>query len=173
MKKLFIPLILSLMLCACGFHLRGMMNLPTWLNDIAIITKEPDKELISILQAQIEGYNIHVESEPALAKYWLIINRELISRQIVSVGASTNPRQYMVTFLIEFMLQTRKGKIIKIPKIVQVTRQITINNNRILGSTDEEAILISEMKQDAAVQLLNQLSHRDVEVNINGIQPVN
>lgn len=173
MKKLLIPLMFSLMLCACGFHLRGMTNVPTWLNDIAIVTKESDKELISILQAQIEGYNIHVESDPAQAKYWLIINRELISRQIVSVGASTNPRQYVLTLLIEFMLQTRKGKIIKLPKIVQVTRQITINNDRILGSTAEEAILISEMKQDAAVQLLNQLSHRDVEVTTNGIQPAN
>ncbi|WP_242602327.1 LPS assembly lipoprotein LptE [Legionella rowbothamii] len=173
MKKLFIPLMLSLLLCACGFHLRGMMNVPTWLNDIAIVAKEQDKELISILQAQLEGYNIHVESDPALAKYWLIINRELISRQIVSVGASTNPRQFTVTLLIEFMLQTRKGKILKVPKQVQVTRQITINNDRILGSTDEETILISEMKQDAAIQLLNQLSHRDVEINTNGIQPVN
>lgn len=164
MKKLFIPLMLALLLSACGFHLRGMINVPTWLNNIAIIIKNDDKQLNSILKAQLEGYNIQVNPDTALAKYWLVINQVLIQQQIISVGASTNPRQYTLTLTIEFMLQTRKGKIIKTPKSVTVTRQLTINNDRILGSSDEESILLGEMKQDAVIQIINQLSHRDAAV---------
>ena len=137
MKKLFIPLMLALLLSACGFHLRGMINVPTWLNNIAIIIKNDDKQLNSIVKAQLEGYNIQVNPEPALAKYWLVINQVLVQQQIISIGASTNPRQYTLMLTIEFMLQTRKGKIIKTPKTVTVTRQLTINNDRILGSSDE------------------------------------
>ncbi|WP_050805593.1 LPS-assembly lipoprotein LptE [Legionella drancourtii] len=164
MKKLFIPLMLTLLLSACGFHLRGMINIPTWLNNIAIIVKNDDKQLSSILNAQLEGYKIQVNPDPALAKYWLIINQVLIQQQIISVGASTNPRQYTLILTIEFMLQTRKGTIIKTPKTVSVTRQLTINNDRILGSSDEENILLGEMKQDAVIQIINQLSHRDAAV---------
>lgn len=164
MKKLFIPLMLALLLSACGFHLRGMINVPTWLNNIAIIIKNDDKQLNSIVKAQLEGYNIQVNPEPALAKYWLVINQVLVQQQIISIGASTNPRQYTLMLTIEFMLQTRKGKIIKTPKTVTVTRQLTINNDRILGSSDEENILLGEMKQDAVIQIINQLSHRDAAV---------
>ncbi|EHL29163.1 hypothetical protein LDG_8882 [Legionella drancourtii LLAP12] len=155
---------LTLLLSACGFHLRGMINIPTWLNNIAIIVKNDDKQLSSILNAQLEGYKIQVNPDPALAKYWLIINQVLIQQQIISVGASTNPRQYTLILTIEFMLQTRKGTIIKTPKTVSVTRQLTINNDRILGSSDEENILLGEMKQDAVIQIINQLSHRDAAV---------
>lgn len=164
MKKLFIPLMFALLLSACGFHLRGMINIPTWLNNIAIIVKNDDKQLSSILNAQLEGYKIQVNPDPALAKYWLVINQVLIQQQIISVGASTNPRQYTLILTIEFMLQTRKGTIIKAPKTVSVTRQLTINNDRILGSSDEENILLGEMKQDAVIQIINQLSHHDAAV---------
>ncbi|MFT4058744.1 MAG: LPS assembly lipoprotein LptE [Legionella sp.] len=161
MKKLFTPLVLMLLLSACGFHLRGMIDIPTWLNNVAIISNNNDKQLISILTTQLEGYNIHVNSDEALANYWLVINRLTIDRQIISIGASTNPRQYTLLLYVEFMLQTRKGQIIKAPKTISVSRQLTINNDRILGSTDEENILIGEMKQDAVVQIINQLSHRN------------
>lgn len=161
MKKLFIPLMLAMCLSACGFHLRGMVDVPTWLNNISIISKDNEKQFLSILKAQLEGYNIHVNPDPDQAKYWLIINAVSLRQQIISVGASTNPRQYNLILTIEFMLQTRKGQIIKTPKNINVTRQLTINNNRILGSSDEERILVDEMKQDAVVQIINQLSHLD------------
>ena len=71
-------------------------------------------------------------------------------------------RQYTLILFVEFSLQNRKGDVIKLPKTIRVMRQLTINNDRILGSTDEESILIGEMKHDAAVQIINQLGHTDV-----------
>ncbi|MGC1182263.1 LPS assembly lipoprotein LptE [Legionella sp.] len=164
MKKLFLPLMIILLLSACGFHLRGKITAPLWLNNVAIVTKINDKQFISLLTTQLEEYSIQVNPDLALAKYWLIINQSVIERQIVSIGASTNPRQYTLTLTIEFMLQTYKGKIIKTPRKVRATRQLTINNDRILGSSDEENILIGEMKQDAVIQIINQLNHRDKEL---------
>lgn len=160
-RSILLLLLLTFTFSACGFHLRGIINPPTWLTNISIVTESNEKQLISILKAQLESYHIEVNPDPALAKYWLVINKETLDRQIISVGASTNPRQYTLLLNIEFMLQTPKGKIIKTPKIIHVTRQITINNDRILGSTDEERIMVDEMKRDAVIQIINQLNHRD------------
>lgn len=161
MKKLFLPLMLVLLLSACGFHLRGMVDIPTWLDNVAIISNNNDKQLAAILKAQLEGYHIQVNSDPAFAKYWLVISLVALQQQIISVGASTNPRQYALILTVEFLLQTRKGQIIKPLKKIHVTRQLTVNNDRILGSNDEETILVGEMKQDAVVQIMNQLSRSD------------
>ncbi|MDR3441407.1 MAG: LPS assembly lipoprotein LptE [Legionella sp.] len=159
MKKLIIPLMLVLLLSACGFHLRGMIDVPKWLNNVAFITKNDDKQFLSLLKAQLEGYSIQVNPDPGLAQYWLIINQIDLQQQIVSVGASTNPRQYILTLTVEFMLQTRKGEVIKPTRKIIVSRQLTVNNDRILGSNDEERILVGEMKRDAVMQMINLLSH--------------
>lgn len=160
MKKRVFPLILALLLSACGFHLRGLIDVPEWLNNVSIISKDGNKELVSILKSQLEGYKVEVNPEPALAKYWLIINKTTFQQQIVSVGASTNPRQYQLILTIEFMLQTSKGQIIKAPRLIAVSRQLTVNNDRILGSNEEETVLISEMRKEAVIQIINRLSRK-------------
>lgn len=146
MKKYLIPLFLVLCLSACGFHLRGLIDVPEWLNNVSIISRDGNKELASVLKSQLEGYRIKVNPDPSLAKYWLIINKSNLQRQIISIGASTNPRQYQLILTIEFMLQSSKGQIIKAPRIISVSRQLTVNNDRILGSNDEESVLVSEMR---------------------------
>lgn len=156
--KYFSLLLLALLLSACGFHLRGIIDLPEWLNNVSIISKDGNKDLASKLKAQLEGYKIEVNPEPDHAKYWLIINRSTIQQQIVSIGASTNPRQYQLIMTTEFMLQTPKGQIIKAPGQVIVTRQLTVNNDRILGSNQEQDVLTGEMHQDTVIQILNRIS---------------
>ena len=160
MKKYFIPLILILCLSACGFHLRGLIDVPEWLNNVSIISKDGNKELASILKSQLEGYKIKVNPDPIRANYWLIINKSNLQQQIISIGASTNPRQYQLILTIEFMLQTSKGQLIKAPRLISVSRQLTVNNDRILGSNDEERVLVSEMRKDAVIQIINRLSRK-------------
>ncbi|TAL60987.1 MAG: hypothetical protein EPN84_08700 [Legionella sp.] len=152
---------LLLGLTACGFHLRGMVDIPVWLNNVAIIDKEGNnRDLVLLLKTQLKGYKVKVQTDPARAQYWLLINRSSFQQQIVSIGASTNPRQYQLILTVEFMLQERKGKIVKEPKIVSATRQLTINNDLILGSNEEAALLLKEMRQDAVVQIINRLTRK-------------
>lgn len=157
-KKTVILSLLMLCLSACGFHLRGQIPVPEWLNNVALISQDGNSELMALLKSQLESYKIEVQPDPALANYWLIIHRINLKQQIVSVGSSTNPRQYQLILSIEFMLQTRKGQIIKPTRTISLSRQLTVNNDRILGSNEEETILINEMKKDAAIQIINRLS---------------
>jgi LPS-assembly lipoprotein len=160
MKRLAALLIppLILVLVGCGYHLRGVTEIPQWLNNIAIISNDGNKELISLLNTILEGYKIDVNPDQATAKYWLVISNVTLQQQIVSVGASTNPRQYQLILTVGYLLQTPKGDIIKPRRNVIINRQLTVNNDRILGSNEEEMILVSEMRRDAVIQILNRLS---------------
>jgi len=161
MKKACFVLIVCICLTACGFHLRGMVDVPAWLTNVAIISKQGNnKEIVSLLKTQLEGYKLYINDDPLHAKYWLIINNSTYQQQITSIGASTNPRQYQLILTVEFMLQEAKGKVLKEPKIVTATRQLTVNNDLILGSNEEEAILLREMQQDAVIQIINRLSRK-------------
>ncbi|KTC90054.1 LPS assembly lipoprotein LptE [Fluoribacter dumoffii] len=154
-----IPLLITLLLSACGFHLRGISNVPSWLNNVAIISVNNDKQFISILESRLESAKVQVNSDPSSAKYWLIINEVNLQQQIVSVGASTNPRQYTLTLTVLFEVKTRAGQVIEVPGQISISRELTMNNDRILGSKDEESILIGEMKQDAVTQIIYRLGH--------------
>ena len=160
MKKLFIPFILAACLCACGFHLRGMVDIPTWLENVAVIAKDDNKELVDLLESQLDGYKIKVADDPTQAKYWIVIHYSTVKQQIVSIGASTNPRQYQLMMTTEFSLKTREGQLIKPARKIFVTRQFTSNNDRIIGSNEEESILVNEMRQDTVMQIINRLSKK-------------
>lgn len=154
MRKGFIPLLLALCLSACGFHLRGMIDVPNWLTDIAITSNGvEDVELVSSLKSQLKSQKIRIQPDLINASYRLIINRIEFQQRIISVGASTNPRQYQLILAIDFMVQSRKGEIVSPLRQVVVTRQLTVNNDRILGSNEEERILMNEMRQDAIMQI--------------------
>ncbi len=150
-------------LVSCGFHLRGMIDVPSWLNNVYIVVQQAHRDLGPLLKDQLQAYKVQVNSDPASAAYWLIVESDAIQRNISSVSSSTTPRQYQLIYTVNFKFQKAKGpELIPTSQII-ITRQITINGNRILGSNDEEAQLISEMRQDAAIQIINRISRHAVE----------
>jgi LPS-assembly lipoprotein len=134
-----------------------MNPIPNWLSPLTLISENNDKQFTAILLSRLEGSSIHISADPAQGAYWLIIHEVRLQQQIISVGASTNPRQYTLTLFVNFMLKTRNGELLKAGTI-NVSRQLILNNDRILGSKDEERIMVDEMKQDAVTQIMSQLS---------------
>jgi len=142
----------------CGFHLRGMMDMPRWLNHVAIIVEQGHRDLAPYLTEYLQSYNLIVDTSPATAQYWLIIERDNFQQQITSVSSSTTPRQYELTYTVQFRLVRAKGQEIIPTSTINVSRQATINSDRILGSNQEESLLLDEMRRDAAVQIMNRIS---------------
>ena len=153
-------LLTSLLLVGCGFHLRGVISQDSirWLNHIAIVIQQAHRDIEPLLREQLKAYNIDISDDPALAKYWLIIDNETMDQNITSISSSTTPRQYQLIYTVQFKLQRAKGAEVFPSSRVIVTRQITLNSNRILGSSDEEALQKNEMRRDAVIQIINRLS---------------
>lgn len=148
-------ILLMITLTGCGFHLRGMIEAPTWLNNVSIVSQQAHHGLESMLRMQLEANHIQLNPISTKAAYVLIIEKDDTQRNITSVSSSTTPRQYQLIYTVLFKLQNRQSiDIIPTTKIV-VLRQVTINNDRILGSMDEQALTEREMRQDAVVQILN------------------
>ncbi|MDP3561883.1 MAG: LPS assembly lipoprotein LptE [Legionellaceae bacterium] len=156
MRRAFLVFVIFF-LSSCGFHLRGMIDMPTWLNNVAIIIEKGHRDLKPLLQEQLEAYHIRVTSDITHARYWLIIEQDSEQQHITSVSSSTTPRQYQMTYTVRYKLQEANGKTIIPPCNVVTTRQLTVNSNRILGSNDEEEILKKEMRQDAVIQILDRI----------------
>ncbi|MCC5792930.1 MAG: hypothetical protein JJT82_10045 [Legionellaceae bacterium] len=150
----------TLLVSACGFHLRGIVNLPPWFNQVAVIADHStDQALEKSLAMRLSGYQIKVVTEASEAIYWLIIEDELHKEQITAVSSTTIPRQYQLIYKVRYKLvKAKSGKILIPSSLVSTTRQLTINNNQILGSDNEEILLKDEMRDEAVMQIISQLS---------------
>ncbi len=157
MSKTRWPFFLLILLTSCGFKLRNYDNLPTWLHQIAIIIDQGQRDLKPMLTNAFKATNVSVTSK---AYYELHIEHDEIQQIISNVSASTTPRQYQLNYILYFSLQTSsQHKVIPTQKII-VTRQLTVNNNRILSSNAEEALIYREMHQEAVSKLLSRISKR-------------
>ena len=161
LKRISSIILLITLLCGCGFHLRGIVDIPRWLNNVCIIVQEANHDLEPLLQRRLEAYNVHINPDPALATYWLIIESDAIRQEISGISSSTVPRQYQLIYTLRFKLQRAKGEELIPSKQIIETRQATINGNRILGSNEEEDLLKAEMRRDAVIQIINRLSKLD------------
>lgn len=157
-KFLWSILAFAILLSSCGFHLRGLVDMPRWLNHVSVIIEQAQRDIGPALSEYLRSYDITVESSPAQAKYWLIIQQDNLQEQIASVSSSATPRQYELTYTVTFKLVEAKGREIMPPSTISISRQVTINSNRILGSTQEEALLIKEMRREAATQIVYKIS---------------
>lgn len=148
----------ALLISACGFQLRGFSDIPAWLDSVAVVSQEQNRDMMTILRERLEAWHVPVYTEQNRAHFWLFLGEETIQRQITNVAASTAPRQYQLIYTIRFWLQTREGAMRIAPASISIAKQLTINNDRILGSDEEEARMVHEMQQDAATQILARIS---------------
>lgn len=151
-------LIILLLLSSCGFHLRGLAEIPDWLNNIAVVVDSGSRELEPLLDEQLKSYHVNVFASKAKAQYWLVIENDSFQKQITNVSASTTPRQYLLLYTVTFSLTKNSGETLLSSNTVSVTRQFTLNNDRILGSDYEEMTFKREMEREASNLIISRLS---------------
>ncbi|WP_231950412.1 LPS-assembly lipoprotein LptE [Legionella spiritensis] len=134
--------------------------MPTWLKNVALIIESAHRDLEPTLKDQLQAYNVTISPSAAKASYLLIIEKDENQQQITSVSASTTPRQYQLFYRVWFRLVSNNGNVIIPSSQVTVTRQLTVNNDRILGSDSEEITIHREMRRDAAMQIIYRLNRK-------------
>lgn len=132
--------------------------MPTSFKNVIIIKEAVHPDLATFLEARFLGYHIAVLKEPKNADYTLVLEKEHIEQNITSVSASTSPRQYQIYYAVTYSLIAKKAPPIIASHTLILTRQVTINNDRILGSDYEESLILKEMRNDAAMQIMMRIS---------------
>jgi LPS-assembly lipoprotein len=161
-KLIFLSGVIALLITACGFHLRGSETSPAWLKKgVAVVVEKAAHNWKTLLRDPLEASHIRVIDDPEQSPYWLVIKEEKLTRNLNSVSSSTNPRQYQLIYTVWFSLQTKKGHVILPTTSVFVTRPLTINNDRVLGSRHEGENLKTEMKRDAALKIIEFLYQQE------------
>ena len=148
-------LVLLAILTACGFQLRGDLNLPPEMARTQLqIADEYDpfaRELKRLLTRS--GVTL-VEDDPTAL---LEIPTNRARREILSVGDSARVREFRVRYRVEFHLTDAAGNVLQPRRTAEQSREVVFDEREILASQREEEYLEEELARTLARQVLRML----------------
>jgi LPS-assembly lipoprotein len=149
-------LLLSLLvtLSACGFHLRGDVELPPILQDTYIDSRNPFTGIARPLRSQLERSGANVLEDSKQASAILKIVSERSENRVLSVGSSGKATEYELFNEVGFSLNDPKGKVLIKQQTVRMTRDLVFDENELLGKLSEADSIHRQMLESLARQIL-------------------
>lgn len=147
-------LIAMLGLAACGYRLRpDSAELKRYYPRLYIDSEQQFSPFEKQLERYLNAQDIAVVNSPKEAAYILHIINQHYQRQILTVSASTNIRQYMIRFFVNFEIQTTQGEPLTEPMRIQSQRTLSVNSSQMLASDFEQKVIEQDL-QRLATKLL-------------------
>ena len=150
-----LPLLL-MQLAACGFHLRGAVELPSVMQKTFISGGE-GSELYYAVENALENAGARVVNSAASATAILSLHSQRIDRRVISVDTQGRAAEYELSLLVSFSLRDSTGRYIASNEQVSVIRDFSFDPDNVLAKDQEEAALRSEMNRFAVAQMMRRL----------------
>jgi LPS-assembly lipoprotein len=145
----------TLLLGACGFHLRGMRDLPF---GTVYINANRYAEMTAQIRRTINAQSTtRVVDEVKDAEAVLDVTENRIEKIILSLNSAGRVREYQLRQKFSYRLRTSSGEEIAPASTIEVRRELTFNDTDVLAKQEEEQLLYAEMQGDLVQQLLRRL----------------
>lgn len=144
-------------LSACGFRLQGRTPLPAPLATTYVIAPNDQTDFVQGLRkALLTSGGKLVDDSTGATGTVRILTDEVVSK-ILSVSANNIPREYELTYTVEFSVTSKDQELLPSQK-VSVTRDYSFNERTLLAKENEEAILREGMARDLVSIVMRRLS---------------
>ncbi len=159
---LWLTLSIAIALTACGFHLRGAVNLPKALHWIYLSSANPYGAVTLQLKQLLKQSQVVLEDKPSPEAITLVLNNENSYNSTFSQSASSKTVQYTLHYTMDYSLQDSKGKTLYGPKTISTQENYTVNEDAILTSSTQENTTREDLQKRIVYLLLDQLSSQNV-----------
>jgi LPS-assembly lipoprotein len=143
-------------LVACGYRLRGMVDLPY---KVIAITGSPSPPLRTDLQTAIlTGTDAKVAINPKDADLILEISSDLSGREILAYNANGQVSAYRLNIRVRFRAYDNSGADVVPEAEIYTTRDMDFSVSTVLATDVQMQQFLSLMRRDLAVQILRRVS---------------
>ena len=141
---------------ACGFHLRGVRELPF---TSIYLNAGTNSSLSAELARNIRvGTSTKVVGDRASANAVLDIIGEARDREILSLNAQGRAAEYTLRYRLSFKVHDGKGHEFIPATEIAVKRDISFNDSEVLAKESEETLMYRDMQTDLVQQILRRLA---------------
>jgi len=142
---------------ACGFHLRGAIDLPPELNSLYISDANQFSPFNQALVQTARRNGITISGNVAKSPFTLAILDQDFERRVLSVDANTRVSEYEMTETVTISIRHTNGDILLPETDITAERSYVFDENQVLSKSEEEAQLRETMRQDLVRQVLLRL----------------
>lgn len=148
--------LLTLLLNACGFHLRGQEGMP--FETLYLDAPNSNTPFISELRRNLEANRIKLVSTAKQADVILNIVSETPEKQILTLGGSGRVNEFQLRYRVSLHAYDLKERDWIPAEEMILLRDYTYDDTRILAKEQEEALLYQSMISDMVQQIVHRLS---------------
>jgi len=158
MKRGLVLLLLlgALLLGGCGFQLRGQANLPPEMDRTQLIINDEYSTLARRVRIMLERNGVQfVGANEATAI--LEIPQNQVVTEVLTIADNARAREYRVTYTVQFRLTDADGRELIGWQTLRQSREISFDEQQILGSSREQEYLRDELAETMAQLLVARL----------------
>lgn len=151
----FILLLTTLLLGACGFHLRGQVAMP--FESLYLDAANPNTSLIGELRRNLEASRVKLVDSADQAAVVLNIVFEIPDKQVLSLGGDGRVNEFVLHYRVSLRAYDQQHDWIPAEEI-SLRRDYTYDDTKVLAKEAEEAMLYQNMRSDMVQQIMRRLS---------------
>lgn len=156
---LIVPLLMfTLLLGACGFHLRGQGGETFPFQTLFIQAPDVNVPFIVELRRTAQLYGIKLAESAESAQLTLQIVSETTSKQILSMSSLGRVNEFQLNYRISLRAYDSKLQEWISADEILLQRYLSYDPTQILAKEMEETLLYQDMRKDAVQQVLRRLS---------------
>lgn len=146
----------SMLLAGCGFQLRDSADLPPEMASTHLAIDNEYSDLARRLEVLLtqSGVNL-VGPNEATAILEIPVNR--VVTDVLTIGDNARVREYRVSHTVEFLLLDAQGAELLSRQTLRQTREISFDEQEILGATREQEYLQKDLANLMARLILQRL----------------
>jgi len=160
--RAFIYLVLAAGLYACGFQLRGSINLSSDMSPI-YIEQNSVFDLAREIKTLLASNQIAMVDTASQSKSQLILLSDSKSQSVLSVDGSGQAREYLLSYKVNFVIKVNRNnetEAAAVPDSLTVNRTWLFDPDAVLAVTNEAELLYNEMRREAARLILLKINAR-------------
>ncbi len=146
-------LIMALLLTACGYHLRGALDLPAGMNNVYL--EGGSAQLRDQFNRAMEISSVPLASSPETAGIIVKIFNEDSQSRILSLGSGGTANDFELSYRFDYELVDAKNKVLSARQPIEIKREYYNNQVAVIAKSNEEAVIRNEMYQQAVRTIVN------------------
>lgn len=155
--RLIVPVLsCALLLCGCGFQLRGDADLPPEMKKTQLVIDDQYSALARRVKTMLEQNGVKfVGGDEATAI--LEIPENQVVTNVLTIGNNARVQEYRITHTVQFMLTDARGNVILPTQTLRQTREISFDEQAILATSREQEYLEEDLAENLARLLVTRL----------------
>jgi len=151
-KNIFL-LTLLLFISACGYHLRGTIDLPEGLKRIYM--QGASGTLYKTMQRTLKSSGGEMVTSVEQAGIVVQVIKEKMDRRVLSLSSSGRANEYEIIYTLNFNFLDAEGMMLSEKQKIEISKDYFNDQEEVLGKNNEEQVIREEMYRTAVQSIVN------------------